>query len=116
MPSTTKVPVPAPIEKAMKQWRAGLIGMPASFIAFHKDLAEKRLAALVSEFGIRVVEVTTRDAGWFDGMRELNAIVESQHRTLHTLVWSDSNQDYMVRMSSGGQGSLHAAELFGPRS
>lgn len=116
MPTPPKTPVPAAIQKALKQWRAGHIDMPPSFIAFHKQLAEIRLAALVTEFGIRVVETTMRDAGWFDGMSELNAIVESQHRALHTLVWSDANQDFMVRMPSGGQGALHAATLFGPRS
>lgn len=110
-PTPARVALPASIEKQMKLWRMDLIGMPKEYIEFHLNLAEARLAALKATFGFRVVETKMKDAGWFDGMRELNVIIETKRGTLYKLVWCDSNQDFMQKFSAGA-GSFNADELF----
>jgi hypothetical protein len=109
----TKISLPVALEKLMKQWRAGMIGIPPDYIEFHHSLAKERLLDLTIEYGIRIIESKMKDAGWMDGMMELNVLVEDPKERLHKLVWCDSNQDFMVKLSSGGQASTHYNELFG---
>lgn len=90
------------IAKKMDLWRLGLITMPEEYINFHKNLAELRLAFLQSNYGFRIVEKSMRSAGWFDGMRELNVIIETKSFKLRRLVWNDANQDFMLASELGG--------------
>ena len=106
-----KVPTPAPIEKKMKLWRRGFSEIPQDYIDFHRNLADKRIEALKAFFGVEVLKTFMKDAGWFDSMKELNVIILTRSEKTKTLVWCDSNQDFMVRHDSGGQGSLHAKDL-----
>jgi hypothetical protein len=108
----TRRELPTDVTKRMRSWRDGLSGMPVAYIDFHKAIAQDVLAALVAKYGIRVVETTERDAGWFDGMREVNAIVEDRKGRVHRLVYCDSNQGFMVRCASGGQASFSPEKLF----
>lgn len=111
-PAVVKVALPTAVEKQMKLFRADFIRCPKEYIEFHLDLAEKRLAVLKSVYGFRVVETKLKDAGWFDGMQELNAIVETKRGALHKLVWCDSNQDFMLKYTAG-QGSFNMDEVLG---
>lgn len=108
----TRVALPANLSNSMKLWRDGFLPMPQEYIEFHLNLAEKRLQVLKDAYGFRVVETKLKDAGWFDGMKELNAIIETKRGSLHKLVWCDSNQDFMEKMPSGGSGSFNAEVLF----
>lgn len=106
-----KATVPDNIERLMKEWRQGFRSMPRQYIDFHKDLAEKRLEHLRSVYGFRVIEAALRNSGWFDGMRELNAIIETRKGKLRRLKWCDSNQDFFLAHEVGGSGIFDEDEL-----
>src|ERR1700677_2585918 len=106
-----KVPVPPAIEKLTKAWRLDFVPMPESYIEFHKNLAEKRIVVLKETFGFEILKSYMRTGGWFDGMHELNVIIQTQSERLRHLVWSDSNQDFMVRMERSGQGAAQEKDF-----
>lgn len=110
-PKVERISLPANVAKDMKLANM-LDGMVTkSYVEFHKDLAEKRLAVLKAHYGLRVIETKMRSAGWCDGMMELNAVVETKRGNLRKLIWCDANQDFMVKMELGGQGAISVNDL-----
>jgi hypothetical protein len=103
-PPVVRVAVPAAIANQMKLWREGFVPMPTEYVQFHLGLAHARLDVLQATYGFRVVEAKLCSAGWFDGMKELNVIVETKSGSLLKLVWCDSNQDFMKKYNGGGSG------------
>lgn len=108
----TKRMLPLGLKRPMNLWREGFAEMPSAYIEFHKEIATDVLNALVAEYGIRVIETTLRDAGWMDGMKEVNVVVEDRRGNVHRLVYCDANQGFMVRCKSGGSASFTPKRLF----
>jgi hypothetical protein len=107
--------LPAHVEKQMRIFRDSFWPTPKDYIDFHRLIALDVLEALRKNYALRVVDVTMRDAGWFDGMEELTAIVEDRHGAVHKLVYCDSNQGFLVRCPSGGQAWFNPDTLFSRR-
>lgn len=108
-----KKPLPKDIEKRMKQYRATLSRVPKEYIEFHKQIAQEVIAALATQYKFRVVETLMKNAGWFDGMVEMQVIVETKSGKLVKLVYNDSNQGFMRKYENhGGAGSFDPNELF----
>lgn len=105
--------LPDDIKKQMQLWRLGAIAMPESYINWHRERADEALQALLALYpGLRVIDQTMRNGGWFDGMRELHAIVETPSGRAVKLVYCDSNQGFMVRQSAhGGQSALRDTDI-----
>jgi hypothetical protein len=92
---THKQPVPESIEAKMCAWRReGFSEVPSEYVAFHKQLAEPALAALVSDHRLTVHRTYEDFDGWGDGMRVLHAIVEEPNGRLVKLSWHDGNQEF----------------------
>lgn len=87
--------VPDEIEKKLKLWRKGLISIrDTGYIEFRQEQAEAALEELKT-MGWRVVESKLVDDGWLDGMKFVQAILEStkrgpDHGDLVKIKWSDS--------------------------
>ena len=90
-----RVKLPEDISYEMRLWREGLCGCD-KYIAFHKELAQKRLKSLERDYGIRVHNEWIETDGWFDGFRCLHVVVETRKEKLLKLRWMDSNQDFGV--------------------
>jgi hypothetical protein len=96
----------------MKLWQMGFGGMPKGYIVFHRDCARLELSRLKDEFGLCVHGDTTLVSdGWMDGMRVLQAIVETPSGSLLKLRWHDSNQGFFKKFQSGGSGALSKEDL-----
>ncbi len=107
-----RVPLPAPIAKAMKWWREGFADMPQSYIEFHADMAKARLEALRIAYGLDIAKSWMADGSWMDGMRELHAVVLKRNGDPIHLIWNDGNQDFMRKcVGHGGQSALMAGDL-----
>jgi hypothetical protein len=104
--------LPKSIHQAMVFYNLDLVPMPKEYIEFHRGIGQEVLATLVAMYGIRVIGTTMRDAGWFDGMKELNAIVEDRFGRVHRLVYCDQNQGFMVKCEHGGSGYANPDRLF----
>jgi hypothetical protein len=94
---STKVSLPESIKSQMSAWREGFCDMPAAYIAFHKDLAEKALTVLVAEHGLTVHSTTMKGDGWLDGMQVVTVVVEEKSGRLVKLSWHDGNQEFFER-------------------
>ena len=66
-------------------------------IELHKNLAESRLLELVEKYGIKVHNQYMANSGWFDGFKQLEAIIETKSGNLMKLRWMDSNKDFGVK-------------------
>ena len=103
--NTPNVPIPEAIAREMNLWDKGF-GDCQKFMAWHKDLAEKHLAGLIGQYGIKVHNQYMDFDGWGDGVQFLHAIVETPSGKLLKLKWHDSNQGFMVQCDGGGWGFI----------
>ena len=104
--------LPAHVTKNMSLWRMGIGGMPQSYIVFHRDCARLELTRLQDKYSLRVHgDPTLVSDGWMDGMRVLQAVVETPTGKLLKLKWHDSNQGFMAKSPSGGSGALIEKDL-----
>ena len=90
-----KVDLPESVSKEMKAWRVGF-GSIAPYVDFHHDLSRKRLQFLRENYGLTVHSTKVVSDGWGDGMRVLQAVVETRSDNLLKLKWMDANQDFGV--------------------
>ena len=103
--------LPANIQKQMKAYRQGFTNVPQDYIDWHAARAELALQELQHEHNIIVHNVHQVNDGWLDGMRVVQAVVETPSGKLHKFVYNDSNQGFMRKYESGGAGSLHDEDL-----
>jgi hypothetical protein len=99
----------------MNLWRQGFTGMPADYVRFHARIARVELQRLQTSYAITVhgEPALVRD-GWMDGMKVLQAIVETAKGKLIKLQWHDGNQGFMkVHETCGGAGALFESDLTG---
>jgi len=90
-----KVDLPESVSKEMKAWRAGF-GSISTYVDFHLDLAKRRLVVLKENYGLTVHSTSIVSDGWGDGMRVVQAVVETRSDNLLKLKWMDANQDFGV--------------------
>ena len=99
----SKITLPGKIEKEMTMWRNGLCSMPASYIAFHADLA--KMVLLVGEnSGMWFISgvPTLQNTGWFDGMRAFTVQVwVPLVQKMVMMQWDDGNQEFFVKERHG---------------
>ena len=88
--------LPKDIKREMKLWRQGLWDCN-KYIEWHKNLAKERLDFLKEKYGITVHSTKVVSSGWFDGFRQVEAVVETASEKLLKLSWMDSNQDFGVK-------------------
>lgn len=105
----TRLEMPEELKRLQRR-AGGMATVP--YVQWHEQIARDVLEALAFNHRLRVVEVTMRQAGWFDGMREINAVVEDSRGQTHRLVYCDSNQGFMVACKGGGNGYFRPEELF----
>ena len=94
--------LPMEISKEMKQWRAGLISIPQSYIDWHMRKAVKAIAEL-EDAGWKIWGHEMQGDGWMDGMKVMYAVIE-RGGELKKIHWHDGNQGWMEEMTSGGSG------------
>jgi hypothetical protein len=103
---------PDEIRKSMRLWRLGFTAMPQAYINYHEKLARKLLEKLRLRFGFTIHKISMENEGWMDGMKALNAIIETRlNHKLMKLQWHDGNRGFMVEMPSGGAGSLSESDF-----
>jgi hypothetical protein len=90
---------PKDVQKQMRLWRMGLVGMPGGYVDFHRGLAEKELERLKG-LGVRVHNSFMDGDGWLDGMRTLWVIAEYRGK-LMKLHWHDGNQEFFKDLGCG---------------
>ncbi len=99
------------MKKKMEAYRAGARSIPATYIDYHKSVAENELLSLAAAHNLRVHSTELIDDGWFDGMRVLRAVVETPKGSLLSLKYSDGNCSFMLRCPSGGHSFLGEKDL-----
>lgn len=100
-----KVALPDEVRNAMNLWRNPYLGggnIPECYIDFHRQLATKAIEK-IKELGFTIHRVFEERDGWFDGMMIVAVIVESKHYRLSKIVWSDSNQWFMLADPCGAK-------------
>ena len=104
--------LPEHVAKSMSLWRAGIGGMPKGYIVFHRDCARLELARLQDKYSLSVHgDPTLVNYGWMDGMRVLQAVVETPKGSLLKLKWHDGNQGFMAKSPSAGSSALFEKDL-----
>ena len=114
IPPVTRKPLPESIERDMKRWRheGCWAKTPQSYQDWHATVAAERLVVLATAMGLRVALSHLVHSGWLDGMKELEAQVQTPSGKWITLVWHDGNQDFMRRFEDhGGSGILLPGDL-----
>lgn len=106
---SNRVQLPAEIEQKMKLYRMDMAPLPAEYIQFHRELAEKALAELVAQGQIEVISTEMKPDGWcMDSMKELNVRgimqVDKEERVVY-LHWHPGNQEFFIRAGKNGGGS-----------
>ena len=100
-----RIELPKEISSQMKLWRNGLIPIPQTYIAFHKELATQKLDQLMEQ-GLELVTLPTMESdGWCDGMKVLHvrAIIGKKYdEKIVYLKWNDGNQEFFIESKSGG--------------
>jgi hypothetical protein len=76
------------------------------YIAWHKEMADKELAAIVDKYNLIVHGESMQDDGWLDGFKSLHVIVETKSEKLLKLKWHDGNQAFMKRSTPSGGWTL----------
>jgi len=98
--------LPKEISQEMKLWRIGLGVIPKAYIEFHKNRALETIKELEAQGFKFHGNLVMKSDGWFDGMRLLNAILETPDGDLYKIVWNDSNQEFFVKHKHGGSSPL----------
>jgi hypothetical protein len=109
--STPRISLPKIIGEQMVLWRNDLISFPQDYIEFHKDLAEKRLGTLVTDYSLTILKTEMVDDGWLDGMKVLRVVAETKPKNLIDMRWCDANQDFMKKGTFGGHTIIFENEL-----
>ena len=110
-----KQELPAEIHNQMLLWREGFAPMPSSYIKFHAKLAQKELKRLKNEYGIALHgKPELVGDGWMDGMRVVQAVIETQTGDLLKLKWHDSSQRFMETPKGRGSWRLSEKKLGTP--
>ena len=116
MLKTERQELPKDIASQMKLWRNGFGGIPADYVSFHARIARAELQRLQKEYDLKVHgEPTLVRDGWMDGMKVLQAIVETPKGELLKLKYHDGNQGFMRKLTAG-HGILTEADLTGKTS
>jgi len=103
--------LPQRIASQMNLWRQGFTAMPADYVRFHARIARIELQRLSSEYAITVHgDPTLVNDGWMDGMKVLQAVIETPSGKLMKLRWHDGNQGFMQKRESGA-GALFPKDL-----
>lgn len=108
--SPIREPLPETLKSAMAAYRLDLGPMPAGYIEFHVKLAQAEKDRLIETYRVTVLAERMVDGGWFDGMREVELVVETRKGRLLKLRWHDGNQGYMVD-TGHGQCALLPADI-----
>jgi hypothetical protein len=100
--------------RAMTMWRNGLVSFPKSYIDYHEQYARAELEAISKFYDFKVIATEMATDGWMDGMRLLEAVIETPRGKLQKLTWHDShsNGHFMLKgQDCGGSGLLTEADL-----
>lgn len=85
---------PKPLQPAMKLWRAGLTEMPKDYLDYHEAAAREELEALRQKFRLTVHRTWMESDGWCDGMKSVNAVVETPAGKLWKIRWQDGSMGF----------------------
>lgn len=110
----SKAEAPEDVKQLMDDWRlAGCwASVPQPYQAWQAQLASEELDRIADQYGLEIVnDPRIVDEGWFDGMKSMQVDVLTRTQRKRRLVWCDSNQGFMVKMGSGGQGCLFEGDL-----
>jgi|SRR5579863_2002122 len=105
---------PEDVKRAMDDWRlAGCWSdVPSPYRAWQLQLASMELDRIAEEYHLEIInDPRIVDEGWLDGMKVMQVDVLTRTMRKRRLVWCDSNQGFMVRMDSGGQGCIFESDL-----
>jgi hypothetical protein len=103
---------PKELKPAMTRWRHGLQGIPQEYIAYHRGLAEQELVDMAAKYSLRAVHASELVYdGWLDGMKVLQAIVETNNGKLHKLKWHDGGPNFMMAAKGGGWVQISEEDL-----
>jgi hypothetical protein len=106
--------LPPNIAGAMKLWRMGFESLlTTGYIEYHEKAARASLDELINDHRLRLHTVEMKDDGWMDGMRTLQAVVETTKGKLLRIKWIDShgNGQWHHCCDGGGTCTLWAKDL-----
>ena len=94
------------VGREMDLWRIGAVSFPQSYIEWHKAMAKACLAEWEKK-GVKRYGIRMEHSGWFDGMMQVDTVIELASGKLIKVRWHDSHSHgYFMQCSQDSGGSF----------